>query len=199
MGNDAGTQSNESPTVHTVDPHKIRQRHRRLLLRVLIFALPLAVVLAVSAAYVTYFSLDLSITQELQEISNPLFRGLMIGVSWFGNSRHGVIITVLLTAVLLLMRLKIEAWTLLISSTVGELVDFAIKTIVARPRPSIDLVSVYTHLNSKSFPSGHVFHYVATYGLLFYLVYVLIPRSILRTILLVISGSLVCLVGISRM
>jgi membrane-associated phospholipid phosphatase len=165
----------------------------------MILALPLALVLAVFAAYVSYFSLDLSITQELQETSNPLFRGLMIGVSWFGNSRHGIIITVLLTIVLLLMRLKIEAWTLLISSTVGEVVDFAIKIIVARPRPTVDLVSVYTHLNSKSFPSGHVFHYVALYGLLFYLAYVLMPRSIYRTILLVIFGSLVSLVGISRM
>jgi len=202
MDIDGATHSNlskETTVVHTVDPSKMRQRHRRLLWRAVVFALPIALILAVLAAYVSYFSLDLSITRELQEMSNPIFRGFMIGVSWFGNNRHGVVITVLVTVALLLMRLKIEARMLLISSAVGEVVDFLIKTIVGRPRPTVDLVSVYTNLNSKSFPSGHVFHYVALYGFLFYLAYVLMPKSILRTILLIVCASLVSLVGISRM
>jgi undecaprenyl-diphosphatase len=166
---------------------------------VIIFALPTGLILAISAAYVNYFSLDLAITQKLQEISNPLFRGLMIGVSWFGNNRHGVMMTILVTAMLLSMRLRIEAWTLLLSAAIGEVIDFLIKTIVGRPRPTPDLVGIYTHIDGRSFPSGHVFHYMAMYGFLFYLAYVLIPRSTSRTILLIICGSLIGLVGVSRM
>src|SRR5204863_2299657 len=74
-----------------------------------------------------------------------------------------------------------------------------IKAVVGRPRSSVDLVNIYTQVAGRSFPSGHVFHYVALYGFLFYLAYVLIPRSPSRTILLIICGSLVSLVGISRM
>src|SRR5437868_1950735 len=101
MENKAEAPSDEASTVHTVDPHRIRQRHRRLMWRVMAFALPVGVILAISAAYVSYFALDLAITRNLQEISNPLFRGLMIGVSWFGSNGHGVVLTVLLTVSLL--------------------------------------------------------------------------------------------------
>ena len=196
MGNE--TESGSDTSV-TVDPHKIRQRHRRLLWRVMIFALPMGLILAVSAAYVAYFSLDLAITQKLQEISNPVFRGLMIGISWFGNNRHGIVLTVLIIILLLSMRLKIEAGTLLLGATVGESIDILIKIIVGRPRPTVDLVNIYTNVNGRSFPSGHVFHYVTMYGLLFYLTYVLMPRSWLRTTLLIIFGLLISLVGVSRM
>ena len=193
---------NSVDTVEKVDiqdPIRIARRHRRLVWATVIFVLPIAVALALSAAYVSYFSLDLRITRDLQEISNSSFRSLMLFISWFGNNGHGIIMTLAIVVVLFLFKLRLEAGTVLLSCSVGELLSILIKTLVGRPRPSFELIQVYTQVNSKSFPSGHVFHYMALYGLLFYLVYVVMRRSILRSSLLVVFGLMVGLVGISRM
>jgi undecaprenyl-diphosphatase len=174
------------------------RRHRRLLWAALKFVLPVAILLALSAAYVTFFSTDLWFTLKMQQIKNPAFRSLMIGISWFGNNNNGLMLTVGWTALLLLLRLNLEAWTLLLSSALGEVLSTLIKTVIARPRPPSDLVSVYTHVNSKSFPSGHVFHYVALYGFLFYLIYTLMPKSFVRNALMIVLGLMIALVGLSR-
>src|SRR5512141_836571 len=73
-----------------------------------------------------------------------------------------------------------------------------IKTIVHRPRPGADLVTVLQQLNNSSFPSGHVLAYTAFFGFLFFLSYTLLKPSFARAALLVILGSLVVLIGLSR-
>jgi undecaprenyl-diphosphatase len=60
------------------------------------------------------------------------------------------------------------------------------------------LVHVVQQLNDPSFPSGHVLLYTAFFGFLLFLAYMLLKPSFSRTFLLVILGSLVALVGLSR-
>ncbi len=175
----------------------ILQRHQRLLSGALIVVLPLALGLGIAAAYVDYFSSDLWLTQFIQRINIPGFRALMIAVSWPGNNYHWLIITPG-AAAFLLRRGKIEAICLLVSAIGSWLLNNALKVVIDRPRPVVDLVEVYLEHRTRSFPSGHVMSYVALYGFLFYLVYALTRRSPLRFALLAVLGSLVGLVGLSR-
>jgi membrane-associated phospholipid phosphatase len=94
--------------------------------------------------------------------------------------------------------LRWEAVTTLVAVAGGSGLAGLIKIVVHRPRPGANLVNVLQLLNSYSFPSGHVLTYTAFFGFLFFLGYILLKPSLVRTILLAIPGSLVALIGISR-
>ncbi|MGH9844426.1 MAG: phosphatase PAP2 family protein [Blastocatellia bacterium] len=185
------TQSSEPDLVGRI------QRHRRLLSGALIVMLPVALGLGIAAAYLEYFSADLWFTRLIQRADIPGFRPLMIAVSWPGHASHWLIIT-LIAAGFLLKRRSIEAFCLLVSAIGGWLINNTLKIIIGRPRPVVSLVEVYLEHPTRSFPSGHVVSYVALYGFLFYLIYMLAPRSLLRSALLAVLGLLVGLVGLSR-
>lgn len=154
--------------------------------------------LSAAAAVGAYLSGDLRITQFLQRFNDPYFHWLMVAVSWPGYQGRQWIVAVCVAALLLRFRLRIEAACVLISLGSGLLLANVIKIIVARPRPSPELVEVYLRQSTLSFPSGHVVSYVAFFGFLFYLVHTLMRRSALRSALLVIFGALIGLVGLSR-
>lgn len=157
---------------------------------------PLA--LGAAAALLVFFSADLQITQFFQQFDNPVFHWLMVAVSWLGYRTHQFVTAFLVALLLLRLRLRIEAVCLLISLISGLLLASAIKLIVARPRPASDLAEVYRYHTTWSFPSGHVVSYMAFYGFLFYLVYTRMPPSAWRSVLLVVMGALISLVGLSR-
>jgi len=166
---------------------------RRRLNRIMPF-LALSAVAAMGA----YLTGDLRITQFLQRFNDPYIHGLMVAVSWSGYQGRQWIVALCVAALLLRFRLRIEAACLLISLGAGVLLSNFIKLIVARPRPSPDLVDVYLTHPTWSFPSGHVVTYMTLYGFLFYLVYTLMRRSALRSAVLVLLGALIGLVGLSR-
>jgi undecaprenyl-diphosphatase len=177
---------------------RIMRRHRRLLWGFLLLLLLSALSLAVAASYVPYFAVDLWVTQRVQQFTHPGVRRLMIAVSWPGYGYHGFIVTVGAACVLLILRLKLEAACLVASAGIGSLVTNILKLIIARSRPAAELVEIYVSHRTMSFPSGHVVSYLALYGFLFYLIYVLMPRSRLRSFLMTILGALLSLVGLSR-
>jgi undecaprenyl-diphosphatase len=85
------------------------------------------------------------------------------------------------------------------ASVVGiSVLGFGIKLLVDRPRPGADLVYVISQLSDFSFPSGHVLYFTAFFGFLLFLVYTLLKHSWWRTLLLVILGGMVALIGLSR-
>jgi len=171
-------------------------RRRRLSHRALIIIPPLA--LSAAAAVVAYLSGDLRITRFLQRSDNPYFQWLMVAVSWPGNSFHQWGVALCAAALLQWFRLRIEAACLLLSLGSSWLLVNTIKLIIARPRPAPDLVKVYLHHSTLSFPSGHVVTYTVFYGFLFYLVYTLMRPSFFRSMLLAVFGALIGLVGLSR-
>jgi undecaprenyl-diphosphatase len=149
-------------------------------------------------AVLAYIFGDLRISRFIQQIDCPYFHSLMVAVSWPGYLGRQWIVALCAVALLLRFRLRIEAACLMISAISSWLLVNAIKSIVGRPRPSLDLVAVYEHPISRSFPSGHVSSYMALYGFLFYLVYTLMRPSQLRSILLIVCGAMISLVGVSR-
>ncbi|HUS15651.1 MAG TPA: phosphatase PAP2 family protein, partial [Chloroflexia bacterium] len=75
-----------------------------------------------------------------------------------------------------------------------------VKAVVQRARPTEPLVYVVqnSHLDGSSFPSSHVVEYTLVFGFCFYLVFTLMKHGALRTLLLVLSGAMVLLIGPSR-
>jgi undecaprenyl-diphosphatase len=122
----------------------------------------------------------------------------MVAVSWPGYLGRQWIGALFIGALLLRFRLRIEAVCLLLSAASSWLLVNAIKLIIERRRPSPDLVKVFEHPVSWSFPSGHVASYMALYGFLFYLIYSLMRPSPLRYTLLIVCGAMIVLVGVSR-
>src|SRR5437016_11012270 len=106
--------------------------------------------------------IDVAITREFQENQSPWLKFTMIAVSYIGEVPLLSIGIVLLTAAILwLVRLRLEAVMLVASCATSSLMNGLIKLIVARPRPSANLVEIIQTASGQSFPSGHVMQYVA--------------------------------------
>ena len=151
-----------------------------------------------AAALMVYVFGDLRITRFIQRFDDPYFHRLMVAVSWPGYFGRQFVVALCVAALLLRFQLKIEAACLLISTGSIWLLTNAIKIIVGRARPTQDMVEVYEHPTTCSFPSGHVTSYMALFGFLFYLVYTLMRPSPLRSALLIVLGAWIGLVGLSR-
>lgn len=172
--------------------------------RILIVAYVAIFVLFGLLAWWVYFhpiiAIDVTITREFQENRSPWLQNFMIAVSYIGNASLVSLGLIILAVVLLwIVDLRLEAIMVAAVSAVSSILNWLIKFIVARPRPSSSLVDVIQYAGGKSFPSGHVMAYVAFWGLLFSFGIILFKGHYWwRTALLIVSGLFVVLVGPSR-
>jgi undecaprenyl-diphosphatase len=128
----------------------------------------------------------------------PIYDDLMEWISIPGFWPYNLIALVAVLALLLVLKRGAEAVCLLgIFAGVHTTVEL-VKGVLARPRPTADLVRIEATISGYSFPSGHVAGYVVLYGFLFYLAWSLMKRSRLRTLCLLATGAMVALVGVSR-
>lgn len=142
-------------------------------------------------------SIDLAISSWVQRVQHPLLEWLMVGISALGFWPLSWVIQGAAVLGFWLVSFRREAVFVLATAGAGLLSGTA-KVLVERPRPTTDAVRVLSDLVDYSYPSGHVVSYVAFYGFLFFLVYVLFRRSPWRTAALTVLGLLVGLVGVSR-
>jgi undecaprenyl-diphosphatase len=145
-----------------------------------------------------FFPLDLQITKALQSIDSPLFASAMNLISWPGFLPQSAIIPVLVALLIYRFGLQWEAITTLVAAFLPPVLNVMVKDWIRRPRPAADLVDVFRSLDSYSFPSGHVMFYVSFFGFLWFLIFVLLKPSFKRTLLLIILGIPIALVGVSR-
>lgn len=176
----------------------IRKYRVRVFQGYLALALAGFISLAVAARFIPYFSIDLAITRAIQQFNPPWFDLLMRTITNLGFSPQFTILITLLIIFLLIARLKWEGIAATFAILGIEFFGSAAKLIVHRARPAADLVHVISQINSFSFPSGHVMSYMAFFGFLWFLSYDLLKHSPLRTLLLIIFGALILLVGPSR-
>ena len=155
-------------------------------------------ILALLASTHTYFAIDLIITRGIQTYHAAWFRQLMIFVSWPGYPLQSLLIIGGMALVLVRLGFLREAIAGAGAALGSGLLNTLVKIVIQRPRPSIDLVDVASQLNSYSFPSGHVMFYTAFFGFFVFLTFSRLKKSWRRTSLLVLFGSLVLLVGPSR-
>lgn len=175
------------------------RRYRSAIFQAALFlAIALFVLLVFLVETTPSFSIDLQITLAIQSIDSPLFAGLMRWVSWPGFLPQSILITLSIALVFYVHRLTWESVTSLLAALVSGVTNEWIKGAIRRPRPGPDLVDVFAELESFSFPSGHVMFYTILFGFAWYLVYTLLERSWLRSLLLAVLGLLILLVGVSR-
>lgn len=172
--------------------------------RILILVYFIEFLLFTALAWFVHFNpvlpVDVAITREFQENKAPWLQSFMVAVSFFGNQQLIFVGLILLTAIAFwLVRLRLEALIILALSAVSAIVNFLVKIIVSRPRPTTRLVDVFQHATGQSFPSGHVMSYVAFFGLIFSLGLILFNRKRWwHYVLLIIPALFVILVGPSR-
>ena len=180
----------------------LRRRAVRRLLRaetIYIIMLVAFAVLAVFAYFDTYFGWDLKVERGLQNLPVPGLLDFMRGVSIFGNKWIPYAITTVTAIVFLVMKRNSEAAGLVLSAGGSAVLNGLIKILIARPRPTAELVAVRVDLQTQSFPSGHVTFYVCYFGFLFFTAYALLPlRSTARRVTLTLMALPVALVGFSR-
>lgn len=144
--------------------------------------------------------IDVVITQEFQENQSAWLRDTMYAVSWIGFQPILFTAMIIITAVIFwLVRLRLEAIFVLAVCTVSSLLNGLIKLIVARPRPTSNLVDILYKVGGQSFPSGHVMSYLTYFGLLFSFGIILFKRDRWwHYLFLIIPAAFVVLVGPSR-
>jgi undecaprenyl-diphosphatase len=178
-----------------------RRAARRLLRAETLYAVMLLAfaVLAAFAYFDRYFGWDLRISRGLQNLRVPGLLDFMRAVSVFGNTWKPFAITTATTLLFLAFSRRSEAAGLVLSAGGSAILNSVVKILIARPRPTPELVTVYRDLHTRSFPSGHVTFYVCYFGFLFFVAYALLPlRSIARRLALTLIILPVVLVGFSR-
>jgi undecaprenyl-diphosphatase len=104
------------------------------------------------------------------------------------------ILSPLAVLIALVARRWLAALSILLASSTGVLVGVVIKGLVARPRPTVDLVRVYDSPESYSFPSITSFFTAVFLGMVGYLIWR--PRR--RVAIVTVGGLLLLSSGLSR-
>ncbi len=144
-----------------------------------------------------YFPVDLKITRYLQSL-DTVVSDVLKSVSWAGYAPQSLGIVVLVTILLLILRFRWQATIAFLSAIFDVTLNFAVKTLIHRPRPPAGLVHVVKVYASYSFPSGHVMFYTVFFGFICFLIYTMMKHSWYRTVLLILFGYQVLLIGVSR-
>ena len=194
-------QTNGSPKegepIHTTK--KPIQQWRTVVFRVYVLVVLVAfILLALSSSTTPYFPIDLAITKGFQDFRIWGFTGLMRAVSWPGYPPQAPIITGVILLILYIIGSRRQTF---MAASIGlgvEAIDVIVKIIVHRPRPSPTLVHVVRHLDSYSFPSGHVTYYTAFLGFLLFLSCTEVRNSWVRIVTIIIFTAMIVLVGPSR-
>ena len=174
-------------------------RHRRAeIFQIYVFLATIAFfALAVAAHFVPYFPIDVAITHLVQSEQGHVLETIMRGTSWMGWNPQAALLVAGAVSLLLLIGLRWEAVVALFAG-LGTAVGSLVKLLVIRPRPSADLVHVFSQLSTTSFPSGHVLLATGFYGFLGFLMYTLLKHSWYRVLGLCVVALIVILMGPSR-
>jgi len=112
----------------------------------------------------------------------------MKAVSWFGRIRVSAVLVGCGALFFLLLNRKKDA-LLILSTLISGGISWLLKTLINRPRPTTDFVTILEETHYQSFPSGHVLFYTVFFG-----VFILILlRTIGKYFLLKIIGIVLCL------
>lgn len=142
----------------------------KVALIMLIVAIVALIGLAILVHYHSIFRLDLFLSRDIQsEGDNPERKSLILHfllfVSFFGKTLVAAVMVFIVAALFWLYKFYRETIFVLLT-TIAAGINFLVKILVDRPRPSGNLVNVLDHELDPSFPSGHVNFYVVFFGLI---------------------------------
>ncbi len=174
---------------------------RRLWRAETLFLVVLAVfaVLALYARAFAYFAWDQRIAVAVQSVALPGTYALMRAGSFFSDGPNAAIVSAAALLVFLSCGRRTEAAGLFVSTVGGTLINHLMKSLIGRPRPTLEHVRVSGKWPYESFPSGHVTFYVCFFGFLFFTAYALLPKGDFnRRASCSLTALPVLLVGLSR-
>jgi membrane-associated phospholipid phosphatase len=144
-----------------------------------------ALVLAVMAGFAaatSYFPTDLRLAHWIQDLDKAGFGPIASFANRAGDVLPVSLITLAAVGALALMG-RLWEGTFVLLTFVPRGLRWLLVEIVARPRPSANLVQVSDEASGYSFPSGHVVGAVVLYGLLFLLAGTVLSHRGLRLML----------------
>lgn len=180
-----------------IAPHRARHYRAAVFQAYVLLATAGFVALAVAAHFVPYFPIDLTITRAVQSNHGPTLDALMRGLSWVGWNPQASLLVVMCLSILFFIGLRWETVAAAFA-VFGTVVGSLVKVLVYRPRPSADLVHVFSSLSTYSFPSGHVLLATCFYGFIAFLMYALLKHAWYRVLGLTLMSLIVVLMGPSR-
>ncbi len=164
-----------------------------------LIVLALFAVLALYARAHAYFAWDQSVAFAVQSIALPGTDALMRASSFFSDGPNAAIVSAAAILIFLSYGRRTEAAGLFVSTVGGTLINHLMKSLIGRPRPTMEHVRVSGAWPYESFPSGHVTFYVCFFGFLFFTAYALLPNgSLKRRTICSFTALPVLLVGFSR-
>ena len=190
-----------TPGPQTLPPIVIRPRRaaRRIALLRLGYMAGLAItlILALIVRRTNILPGDLRVTHAIQRQRRPALDRVMAAVAWPGFAPQSWMLVAGASVALWLARLRLEGIFLALTSG-ANLINYALKRLVRRQRPTDPLVRVARIICEPSFPSGHVMQYVSVFGFLSAALLVNLRPSKLRAALLAVCGGFLSLIGVAR-
>ena len=140
---------------------------------------------------------DLTVARHIQDLDDAGFGPLASFVNAAGDTLWGALITLAFAAAFLL-RARLPESAVVILTLVPRGLRQLLAMIVARPRPSPDLLQIRDHASGYSFPSGHATGAMVLYGALFVLAGALIPQRGVRLLFRVLCVFMIVVTGMAR-
>lgn len=164
---------------------------------IVVILLVLTITVSVFASFHTRFPGDLWLAQGIQSVSNDFLDTIMEGISFLLDSWVSYILVVV-TGLVVWWRTGWREGVLILAGGLISATSALFKAVIDRPRPSPDLVAVFSESDTSSFPSGHSFFTLMIFGLVTYLIITRLRNKILRNIGVTFLAVFIALVGISR-
>jgi undecaprenyl-diphosphatase len=139
-------------------------------------------------------NIDTQIGAYVSSLRTPILTNVMIALSYFGYEMI-ILFVFCITAFLVLRKKNRQASFIVFVSGMGVLINFILKELIHRPRPSL---SPLVELSSYSFPSGHAMNSFIFYSLYIYVFFSLSKNLLARIAIITLCCLLILFIGISR-
>ena len=137
--------------------------------------------------------IDSTILRSIRLALSPFPSYIPVFVCEFGRAHLYLWPQITAACVLLSHRMYLKAFMLILFSNCALLMKDVIKNYVCRPRPDGCSIS------SFSFPSGHSAFVMCFCGIIIYLIHKYVRSDFWRNLLIIIFGTWIFLLGLSRM
>ena len=142
------------------------------------------------------FALDYSIRDMMPGVASPLLTRIMLAASRYGGPSILVPVGLAVALAFLIRGWRRGALLVVVTLTGAGLLNWLLKLSFGRVRP--EAFFDYPLPGSPSFPSGHALYAASVFGGLAVLLSARLEHRSLRTAVWVLMGSLVLMVGFSR-
>lgn len=149
------------------------------------------------AAVTSRFPGDLTAARHIQDFDDFGFGPLASFANSAGNGIWGPVITVAF-AILFALRRRFPEAAIVVLTLIPRGLRQLLAVLVARPRPSADLLQIRAHASGYSFPSGHATGAMVLYGALFVLAAALVPQRPVRMLFQGLCLFMIVVTGLAR-